>query len=374
MKNNDTKSKSFKDLIDEVQEPGRCRRCGGCVALCSSMRVNALEIGPDGGPRYRDETACLSCGLCYAICPEVAELDGELETRFGSIHPLEKAKKITSAQVNDPKILNRCTDGGVVTGLLTYMFDKGFIDGAVTSTGKDVLSRTVSIVASHDEIVASAGSHFSNLPHLEEVGARYLTYTPTFSGIKGLNEKNFKRLALVGTPCQITTFRKMQLMNLIPSDKIVYSLGLFCMESFYLKELLEHSIRKDDFSKIIKINVKEDFVVTYDDGRKTHIPFSVLDMFARTACLYCPDFSNLYADISFGGVGSEDEYTTAVIRTPEGAKIWNGAVREGYISEWQAGSNTERQKKREVLKGKILSMIERKKERAQKKREFSRKT
>ena len=55
--------------------------------------------------------------------------------------------------------------------------------------------------------------------------------------------------------------------------------------------------------------------------------------FARPACFACRDFSNVYADISFGGLGSKDGYTTAIIRTEKGEKLYNNALKEGYVQE-----------------------------------------
>jgi coenzyme F420 hydrogenase subunit beta len=41
----------------------------------------------------------------------------------------------------------------------------------------------------------------------------------------------------------------------------------------------------------------------------------------RFACYFCPDYSAEYADVSFGGIGSEEGWTTVITRTPVGRAI-----------------------------------------------------
>ena len=63
--------KTFADLIKEVQEPGLCHHCGGCVTFCTAINYGALAMDPDGRPHYQDQDKCIECGICYAICPEI---------------------------------------------------------------------------------------------------------------------------------------------------------------------------------------------------------------------------------------------------------------------------------------------------------------
>ena len=75
--------KTFFNLIQEVQKPGLCHRCGGCVTFCTAINYSALEIDADGKPRYGDIEKCIECGLCHAICPEIGELEQETRRRAG---------------------------------------------------------------------------------------------------------------------------------------------------------------------------------------------------------------------------------------------------------------------------------------------------
>jgi coenzyme F420 hydrogenase subunit beta len=45
----------------------------------------------------------------------------------------------------------------------------------------------------------------------------------------------------------------------------------------------------------------------------------------RFACYFCPDYSAEYADISFGGIGADEGWTTVITRTPVGRAIFADA-------------------------------------------------
>ena len=56
------------------------------------------------------------------------------------------------------------------------------------------------------------------------------------------------RVAMVGTPCQIRTVRKMQVLGVIPADMIKSCFGLFCWENFLLRDIERNRLgRKYEF-------------------------------------------------------------------------------------------------------------------------------
>ena len=84
-----------------------------------------------------------------------------------------------------------------------------------------------------------------------------------------------------------------------------------------------------------KLNIKQDLIFKLKDvgsGEKTvHIPFNQLDNYMRPACRACDDFTNIYSDISFGGLGSQNKYTTVITRTEKGADIFSKVKNAGII-------------------------------------------
>jgi coenzyme F420 hydrogenase subunit beta len=95
-----------------------------------------------------------------------------------------------------------------------------------------------------------------------------------------------------------------------------------------------------------------------------HIPFSVMDEFARPACMACADFANEYADISCGGLGSPDGYTSTVLRTTAGETLYNRAREDGAIEELRHRSGDQRRGALTEMMAKIVAATRRKQARA----------
>jgi len=359
--------KSFHDLIEEVQKPGFCGRCGGCVSFCSADNLGALKVDEDGRPVFADEEKCLRCGICYMICPNTRDLDDELKEKWGWKPPIGPARGISSSKTTDSLVAERCTDGGVVTSLLLYLLDKRMIDAALVSKSAGPFQRAPILATTREHIISSAGSHFDESFQVVQLGCRYSTYSTVMYELKNLRGGSMDRIAIVGTPCQINTTRKMQVLGVIPADVIKYCLGLFCMENLCFGDIQLKRLEKKysfNLTKVAKVNVKEEFFIYPKDGRVVHIPFEDVDTIARPACLVCCDFSAEYSDISFGGLGSPEGYTTVLIRSEKGNHIYHGALKDGYIEEEEYPSTGKARSNRTKIHAKIVDFSQRKRERA----------
>ena len=360
---------SFDNLVQEVVEKGNCHGCGGCISFCSADRIGALEMGEGNFPRYADKEKCLDCGICYLICPQTTVLKEEVRAKFGWRFPIGLYRDVFSARTTDEDILKVSTDGGVVTSLLLYMLENNLIDGAVVSERTGLFSRKPIVATSRDELIQAAGSQFSESFHLEEIGDRYTTFVPTIRIIRESIPKSLNRLAVVGTPCQIETIRKMQLLSILPADVITFTVGLFCMQSFALDDLMKKRFAKKhriNLKDIVKLNVKEDFILTMNSGMTLRIPLEEIEEVAKPPCLTCRDFANDYADISVGGVGSPDGYTTVLIRTIPGQRIYTEALHQGYIKHKSERNIQEKQAEKSRMLSLIEAFAERKRKRAEK--------
>jgi len=165
------------------------------------------------------------------------------------------------------------------------------------------------------------------------------TYSPILSALKERNLLDQSKLAVVGTPCQTLTIRKMQMLRIVPSHMIRFVIGLFCFENFLMhgdgRKYLAGKIGAN-LDQIEKINLKDDFAVRLKDGRVSHIDLDNLGPIVRSECLACTDFSNHVADISVGGIGSPEGYTTVIVRNNAAQKLINQAISQGYIEETEA--------------------------------------
>ncbi len=316
--------KTFENLIDEVQKPGLCHHCGGCVTFCTAINYGALELSEEGMPQFADRAKCIECGLCYSICPEIDEMQEETRQVAGWEPPMGRVLDTAVARSTDPQIRARATDGGVVTALLVHLFDRGHIDGAIVTKQTGPFERDPWLATSRDEIIEAAGFYIDSSHGMKHFGHDYSTYSPSVQEFRPILQKGLRRVAMVGTPCQIKALRKMEALGIVPSDSIRYRLGLFCSGNFLFNEkerqALEH---KGGFKwqDVDKVNLRDALLITLKTGAQKSIPLAELEFMKRFACHYCPDYAAEYADISFGGIGAEQGWTTVVTRSPVGRAI-----------------------------------------------------
>ena len=138
------------------------------------------------------------------------------------------------------------------------------------------------------------------------------------------------RIAMVGTPCEIMAASKLQHYTDSPID---VKLGLFCMENFsykYFENLLEeYDLKMDD---IEKFQIAKGFVFLLLKTRETvKIPLSVAKRIIRKNCNICVELTSETSDISIGSIGSDDGWSTLIIRTEKGEEIVNGALEQKFI-------------------------------------------
>lgn len=320
--------KTFSHLIEEVQKPGLCHHCGGCVTFCTAINYGALELGEDGRPHYRDQGKCIECGLCYTICPEIAELDEEVKRLASWGPPLGCVMGVTAARAVDPDVRGRGTDGGVVTALLLHLLDQGRIDGAVVTKKMGPFQRQPWLALARQEILCAAGFHFDTSQGMKLYSDLYSTFSPSIMELSHIVKGHLKRVAFVGTPCQINAIRRMEALGIVPSTSIKYHLGLFCTGNFFFgpeqRRVLE-DLGNFQWAEVRKINVKEQLMVHLHQGEVRYIPLDQLDFMKRHACQYCDDYSAEYADLSFGGLGAPEGWTTVVARNPRGSAILDDA-------------------------------------------------
>ena len=141
---------------------------------------------------------------------------------------------------------------------------------------------------------------------------------------------NEHRIAMVGTPCEIMAASKLQQYTDSPID---VKLGLFCMENFsykYFENLLsEYDLKMDD---IEKFQIEKGFVFLSLKTKETvKMPLSVAKRIIRKNCNICVELTSETSDISIGSIGSDDGWSTLIIRTKKGEQIVNGAISQKYI-------------------------------------------
>jgi coenzyme F420 hydrogenase subunit beta len=66
-------------------------------------------------------------------------------------------------------------------------------------------------------------------------------------------------------------------------------------------------------------------MVHLSNGEIKTIELDELEFMKRFACYFCPDYSAEYADLSFGGIGAQNGWTTVIMRTPIGRAVFADA-------------------------------------------------
>ncbi len=328
--------KTFFDLIQEIQKPGLCHRCGGCVTFCTAVNYGALELDSDGKPRFGDIEKCIECGLCHAICPEVEELEEETRRMASWSAPIGRVIETTVLRATDPTVRKVATDGGVVTALLLHLLSRGRIDGAIVTRQVGPFQRRPFLATTHEEIKDAAGFFFDTSHGMKTYSEQYLTFS-TIEEFDPVLKKGLHRVALVGTPCQIKAVRRMQVLGIIPSDSIKFCLGLFCSGNFTFGEEQRRSLSQGygfSWDEVKKVNIKENLQVHLEKGDIKNIELENLDFMRRYACQFCPDYSSEFADVSFGGIGADEGWTTVMTRTPLGRAAVADARSAGSIEEF----------------------------------------
>ena len=139
-----------------------------------------------------------------------------------------------------------------------------------------------------------------------------------------------RSIAMVGTPCEIMAASKLQYYTDSPID---VKLGLFCMENFsykyFVNLLKEYDLKMED---IEKFQIDKGFVFLLLKTKETvKIPLSVAKRIIRKNCNICVELTSETSDISIGSIGSEEGWSTLIIRTKKGEEIIDGAIKQEFI-------------------------------------------
>jgi coenzyme F420 hydrogenase subunit beta len=314
--------------IQDVIEEGICTGCGTCATVCPT-RCISLIYGKPAIEHSIDRSRCIRCGTCYMQCPR-SFIDLKLLQKFVFGKEPDDALIGTytgaySARSKDEKILEKAQDGGIGTAILLYALEEGVIDGAVTAIKGERPWEPVPFVATNKEEL------------LDSAGTKYTVASNMITLRKAIRGNGFRKLGYVGTPCNVQALRKMELYPIgareIP-ESIEFIVGLFCMENFYyadVRSIVEFESGAE-LKKVKKMDIKKGkFWVHTVDGDVISIELEDAKKYASPPCKICLDYTAELADISIGSVGSPGGWSTVLVRTGRGEKIWEDAVEKMYI-------------------------------------------
>ncbi len=321
-------------------EGGDCILCGLCHRVCEEVvGVSAINAQKRGVFREVDtpygelSEDCIGCGSCELVCPT-----GSISRRK-NIYPLtaSEIREIESrwleGQADDILGIHSRIfagrsavpgqDGGMVSAILCQALESGRIDAAVVAR-RDRISGAVATVAADAASVLMAR------------GTKYVRISVLPALLQALSEgkgKGDMRIAVVGTPCQIRSLRKLQNTGYFdekyPGTEII-AVGLFCFESFDYSRLREHAARLwgIDIDCADKMQISKGRAQVNADGKDYSCRASDLGWAVREGCPFCDDLVSRLADISIGSIGSADGYSTVIVRSRQGESMIEGVLFE----------------------------------------------
>ena len=317
-------------------EDESCILCGLCHRVCSDLvgvsAINAQNRGVlrDVDTPYGDLSEdCIACGACALVCPtssarrreniypllasDISELeseflDGTIDGDLGICRRMFAGRSAIEGQ-----------DGGMVTAILLQGMEAGLLDAAVVALQDDRYGATAILAENADSILEARGTKY----------VRISVIPPLLDAL----QKGRKKVAVVGTPCQIRVVRCLQRAGYFARrfpDAEIYLLGLFCFESFDYGRLKSHIFKLFglDLDKASKVQIARGKLLIQAEGQEHSCRASELHELVREGCDYCGDLVSRLADVSIGSVGSPEGFSTVVVRSQRGERLLEGLAFE----------------------------------------------
>lgn len=310
-----------EELRRHVLETRLCTGCGACIDLCPYYRS------------YRGKTAVLfPCvtdeGRCFAYCPKIeVDLDKLSRRLFGTAYdgsPLGSYQSITAARAGDRLKDIDPQAGGVVSALIYFALQKGYIDGAVLTDRKGLLP-VPRFVTDPEDVLACSTSKY--------------TAAPTLSAVNQAVKDGYSNIGVVGTPCQVLATALMR-SNPLQADDFVdpfgLVVGLFCTWAIDFRLFEPFLAERIEIGRIRKIDIppppSEILQVFRDDGTKLEISLNEIRELVPNGCSYCIDMTSEFSDLSVGVMEGRPDMNTLIVRTDRGKKVVEEAEKEGYLA------------------------------------------
>ncbi|MCU1352093.1 MAG: coenzyme F420-reducing hydrogenase, beta subunit [Acidimicrobiales bacterium] len=326
----------WAELYDEVITSGLCTGCSACVVACPHDVIGYEH--KEGGYRpfhLEDELGpadCThgqkGCTSCTRACPRFRDWETEADDHlFGRVREVQELSgiydEVLLTRAADETVHDLGQDGGLVSAILLWLLDEGYIDGALVSYLEgdgSTWQAKPGVATNKEEVLASAGSRY--------------TYSANLLALDEALERGLSKLALVGMGCMTSAPPVMWHRKVGKIAKpILFNIGLLCSKTFddrIFEELFEakYGVTR---AEIKKVNIKGVFQIWTHDERYIEVPLKECHQWTREGCTHCPDFGAEHADISTGGIGKFNDWTLTVVRTPLGRAVMDRMVAAGII-------------------------------------------
>lgn len=260
--------------------------------LCTDCGVSRME-----NPR--------ACGdACQFIKPDYPALETQVhgrardEARPGELH-FGPFRRMVRASLKAPREGAQWT--GITTRLAERLLELGQVDAVLTmAPDPDDRWKPVPVL-----VTKPAG--------MAECRGMRMGTAPLLALLEPARDAGYKRLAIIGIPCQVYALRAME--RDLGFERL-YVIGTPCSDNTTTEKFHTFlALLAEDPDTITYLEFRADYHVElrFTDGRKKEIPFLLLpisklpsDFFPLT-CRTCVDYTNVLADITVGYMGGEGE-------------------------------------------------------------------
>ena len=205
---------------------------------------------------------------------------------------------------------------GITTRLAERLLEEGAIDAVLTmAPDPSDKWRPVPVLVTKAEDMAQCR------------GMR-MGYAPLLALLEPAIRQGFKRLAIIGIPCQIYALRALE--KELGFERL-YVIGTPCSDNTTTANFHDFlNLLSDDPDTITYLEFRADYHVElrFNDGRVKAIPFLQLPLstlppdFFPLTCRTCVDYTNVLADITVGYMGGQGEQWL-LVRNERGEELLN---------------------------------------------------
>ena len=338
-----------------------CTGCGICEGACPHGAITTVVKQGRFLPTI-DEKLCRNskgCHRCMDTCPgvgvDLVKMADEFFMDDGTKTDkwVGRYQKCFTGHSNDEDIRYHCASGGMVSQFLIFLLEKGYIDGAVVTAfdpNNELLVRSY-IAHNREEVLLAKSSKYAPV---------------SLHGMaQAIKQENGTRYVIVGLPCHIEGFRKLEVIDKKLREKIAGYFAIYCSSgrTFYLTEHVfkERGIRKKDLTyfayrdegclgslvakqrRNIRVTNSNSEISLYKKDEVYKEKFQsyyhpLRSFFIPRRCLFCIDHYGELADVSFGDIHIEPYIedkvgiNSLVVRKKKWLDLLMKAKAEGYIT------------------------------------------
>ena len=272
---------------------------------------------------------CTDCGIsrssdprrcgraCQFIDPQYGPLEKEIHGQARTLESSDQLffgvyRKMHRASMRAPKEGAQWT--GITTTIAERLLENQLVDAVLTMAPDPADSwRPMPVL-------------ITNPKDMEQARGMRMGYAPLLALLDAAKEKSYKRLAVIGIPCQVYALRALE--KELQLEKL-YVIGTPCSdntttENFH--EFLQLIDTKPHTVTYLEFRADYHVEIRYTNGEKRTIPFLMLPLsklrpdFFPLTCRTCVDYTNALSDITIGYMGGTGEQWL-IVRNQQGEDL-----------------------------------------------------